>query len=77
METSAHSRSAFSLTDHLLKRDGVPLTVRERRFWDLNDPFSVAYLTERVIDLLERCGFGNLKVDYNETLGLGSDHPIR
>jgi len=75
METVGSLSEAFSQTDHLLKRDGFPLTVRDRRFWDLNDPVAVDYLTERVIDLLERCGFGYLKVDYNETAGLGCDHP--
>ena len=75
METVGSQSAAFSLVDHLLKRDGQPVTVRERRFWDLNDPWAVDYLTTRVIDVLERCGFGYLKVDYNETLGLGSEHP--
>jgi alpha-galactosidase len=32
------------------------------------------YLTEKVIDLLESCGFGYLKVDYNETIGLGCEN---
>ncbi|HVM61321.1 MAG TPA: glycoside hydrolase family 36 protein [Verrucomicrobiae bacterium] len=73
METCGSGSAAFSLVDHLLKRDGIPLTVRERRFWDLNDPLVVDYLTERVIGLLKRCGFGYLKVDYNETLGIGCD----
>ena len=75
MENVGAASAAFSLIDHLLKRDGVPLTVAERRFWDLNDPFVVNYLSERVIGLLERYGFGYLKVDYNETLGIGVDHP--
>jgi alpha-galactosidase len=75
METVGSQSAAFSLVDHLLRRDGLPVTVRERRFWNLNDAGAVDYLTERVIDLLERCGFGYLKVDYNETLGLGSEHP--
>ncbi|HEX6289127.1 MAG TPA: alpha-galactosidase, partial [Herpetosiphonaceae bacterium] len=73
METVGIYSTAFSLVDHLLKRDGIPVTVRNRRFWDLNDTFAVAYLTERVIGLLERCGFGYLKVDYNETIGLGNE----
>jgi alpha-galactosidase len=72
-ETVGENAAAFSLTDHLLRRDGLPLTVRGRRFWDLNDAGAVDYLTERVIGLLERCGFGYLKVDYNETIGLGTD----
>lgn len=74
MENVGTSSTAFSLTDHLLKRDGVPFTVEDRRFWDLNDPFVIDYLAERVTGLLERCGFGYLKVDYNETLGIGVDH---
>lgn len=75
METVGSQSTAFSLTDHLLKRGGRPLTVRQRRFWDLNDPWSVDYLTKRVIELLARCGFGYLKVDYNETAGIGCDDP--
>lgn len=75
METVGSQSTAFSLVDHLLKRDGLPVTVRERRFWDLNDPWAVDYLASRVIDVLEKDGFGYLKVDYNETIGLGCDHP--
>ncbi|MBW8780462.1 MAG: alpha-galactosidase [Verrucomicrobia bacterium] len=73
METVGDQSVAFSLADHMLKRDGIPVTVRNRRFWNLNDPVAVDYLTERVIGLLDRCGFGYLKVDYNETAGLGCD----
>lgn len=73
LETVGASSTAFGLTDHLLKRDGQPLTVGTRRFWDFTDPFVVDYLTERVIDFLEENGFGYLKVDYNETIGMGSD----
>lgn len=75
METVGQDSTAFSITDHLLKRDGIPLTTRGRRFWDLNDPGAIDYLTKKVIDLLERGNFGYLKVDYNETIGLGCDHP--
>lgn len=75
METVGSQSTAFALGEHFLMRDGIPITVRERRFWDLNNPAAVACLTEKVIDLLESCGFGYLKVDYNETAGLGCDHP--
>ncbi|MEO5913767.1 MAG: glycoside hydrolase family 36 protein [Luteolibacter sp.] len=75
METVGSQSSTFALGSHFLMRDGIPVTVRERRFWDLSDPAAVAYLTRKVIDLLESCGFGYLKVDYNETAGLGCDHP--
>jgi len=74
-ETCGKDSTAFHLVDHLLKRDGIPVTCMGRRFWDMTDPFVRNYLSEKVIDLLDRCGFGYLKVDYNETIGLGSDHP--
>jgi alpha-galactosidase len=74
METCGHDSEAFHRTDLLLKRDGLPLTVRGRRFWDLNNPTTIDYLSARVIDLLESGGFDYLKVDYNETIGLGADH---
>jgi alpha-galactosidase len=73
METVGDASVAFSLVDHLLKRDGVPITVRSRRFWDLNDPTAIDHLAERVIGTLRDGGFGYLKVDYNETAGLGCD----
>lgn len=76
METVGSQSSAFSkLTDHMLHRDGLPITVRERRFWNLSDPAAIDYLTGKVIDCLNSCGFGYLKVDYNETAGIGSDDP--
>ncbi|MGN6726499.1 MAG: alpha-galactosidase [Tepidisphaeraceae bacterium] len=75
METVGSSSEAFQSTDLLLQRDRLPLTVRSRRFWDLSHPQALAYLEEKVIDLLDQCGFGYLKVDYNETIGLGCDHP--
>lgn len=73
METVGEKSTAFTFADHLLARDGVPLTSGQRRFWDLSDPFAVAWLEEKVIGLLERGGFGYLKVDYNETIGIGCD----
>jgi alpha-galactosidase len=73
METVGDASTAFSLVDHLLKRDGIPITVRNRRFWNLNDWAAVDYLARRVIGTLRDCNFGYLKVDYNETAGLGCD----
>jgi alpha-galactosidase len=73
IETCGEHAAAYSRTAHLLHRDGVPVTVRGRRFWNMNDPEVVRYLSEHVIDVLERCGFGYLKIDYNETLGIGCE----
>ncbi len=73
LETCGPDSTAFSQLDHLLCRDGEPITSGVRRFWDLRDPWVVDYLAERVTGLLRDCGFGYLKVDYNETIGIGCD----
>lgn len=75
METVGSASHAWHQTDWLLRRDGLPISVRDRRFWDLNHPDSVDQLARRVIDQIREGGFGYLKVDYNETIGLGVDHP--
>jgi alpha-galactosidase len=64
---------AFALTDHHLRRDGRVVQVGSRRFWDFRDPFTFDYLTKKVIHLLRDNGFGYIKVDYNETIGIGVD----
>jgi alpha-galactosidase len=62
-----------SAENHFLKRDGIPITAGKRRFWDFRDPWTRQYLRERVIHLLRDSGFGYIKVDYNETIGIGVD----
>ncbi len=74
-ETVGRAAKAYELyTDHMLKRDGLTLTTRVRRFWDMNDPWVREYLKDRVIDFLRDKGFGYVKIDYNETIGLGCDN---
>ncbi len=73
LENVGRTAKAFHLTDHLLKRDGEVITVENRRFWDMADPWVVDYLSRKVIGLLKECGFGYLKVDYNESIGTGAD----
>lgn len=64
---------AYQMEEHLLHLDGKVLTTTRRRFWDLNDPWVEEYLTDRVIGLLKRCGFEYMKIDYNDTIGIGCD----
>ncbi len=64
---------AIHITDHQLKRDGHPVTVGSRRFWDMRDPWVIDYLEKHVTGLLRDNGFGYLKIDYNETIGVGVD----
>ena len=58
---------------HFLHRDGQPITASGRRFWDFRDPWVIDYLSEKVIGQLRDAGLGYIKVDYNETIGLGCD----
>ncbi len=64
----------FNTTEHMLKRDGLPLTTQNRRFWDMNDPWVKDYLKERVIDFMNKNNLKYIKVDYNETIGIGCDN---
>jgi alpha-galactosidase len=61
------------MADHFLKRDGLPVLSGDRRFWDFRDPWVQHYLYEKVILFLRDAGFGYIKVDYNETIGIGVD----
>ncbi|KAB7786462.1 glycoside hydrolase family 36 protein [Bifidobacterium cebidarum] len=65
----------FNREEWLLKRDGIPITSDQRRFWDMRNAEVQAYLHERVIDFLRDNGFDYIKVDYNETLGIGCETP--
>lgn len=66
---------AWEETAHQLHRDGVPLQVGPRRFWDFRDPWVHEFLAERVLGRLRDDGFGYLKVDYNDSIGPGVDGP--
>lgn len=63
----------FNETEHLLKKDGMPLTASGRRFWDMEDPWVIEHLTKEVIGTLKEGGFGYIKIDYNDTIGMGCD----
>lgn len=73
MEALAHECAYYNSPEHLVKKYGLPLTIGGRRFWDMEDPWVVDYLDEKVIGQLKDSGFGYLKVDYNDTLGMGCD----
>lgn len=72
-EVCTEGTMAWLKTDHHLHRDGEVLRVGTRRFWDFRDPWTFEYLGEKVIKLLKDNGFGYMKVDYNETVGIGVD----
>lgn len=66
---------AWAEEAHQLHKDGTVLQVGTRRFWNFRDPWVRDFLKEKLIFQLKENGFGYLKVDYNDTIGLGCDHP--
>ncbi len=73
MEIASKGVSAFHQTEHLVHRDGVPLSVGGSRFWDMTDPWVDTYLTEKIINFLRDNNFGYIKIDYNSQIPLGCD----
>jgi alpha-galactosidase len=72
-ENAGRMSKVYNNEDYMLKRDGITLTTQNRRFLDMNNPNVIKYLDERVIEFLKRHDFGYIKVDYNETIGIGCD----
>lgn len=73
IENVGKASLAYQMEEHLLKLDGKPLTTTRRRFWDMSDPWVEEYLSDRVIGALKRYGFEYMKIDYNDTIGIGCD----
>lgn len=73
IETVGKAARAYHRKEHLLHKDGQVLTSYFRRFWDMRDSWVKEYLTEKVIGTLQKYGFGYMKIDYNETIGIGCD----
>lgn len=74
-EVAGYNADIFSNPEHFVKKDGVPLTVGGARFFDMEDPWVKDFLHKYVIDNLKENNFGYIKVDYNDTMGLGVDGP--
>lgn len=73
IENVGSASKAYGMEEHLLHRDGSVLTTTMRRFWDMRQPFVQEYLAERVIGTLKKYGFEYMKIDYNDTIGIGCD----
>jgi alpha-galactosidase len=59
--------------DMLIKRDNWPVTTLKRRFLNMRLPQVQNFIKERVIDQLKGNGFDYLKIDYNDSIGIGAD----
>ena len=74
LESAGSSSEAYTkYADHFLTRDGYPICAGTKKFWDMEDPVVIDFLTERVIDQLRDNNFGYIKIDYNDTIGPGCD----
>ena len=74
-ETCAPASDLFRREDLLLKRNGRVIDTDGRRFLDMRLEQAQDYLDERVIGLLKKDGFEYIKIDYNDSIGLGCDDP--
>lgn len=73
LEVCGRDADVFGDTEHLLKRMGNPITAGFRRFWDMRSPWVNDYLEKRVTEFLKYHGFEYVKIDYNESIGIGCD----
>lgn len=73
LEVVGKDADALSDEAHLLTRDGKIIISGTRRFWDMRMEYVEHYLSEKVIEFLKYNGFKYIKIDYNETIGIGCD----
>lgn len=74
-ESCTMGSEVFNQTEHLLHRDGNIIQKGARRFLDFRDPWVHDYLNKKVIQMLKENEVGYIKVDYNDTVGIGCDNP--
>lgn len=59
--------------NYLIQRDDVTLSSKNRRFLDLRRVCTQDYLQVKMLDFLKENGFGYIKIDYNDNIGIGCD----
>lgn len=67
------AQAATDLRSWLLTRHGRTLQSGKRLFWNFSLPQVTEYLDRKVIDFLKSNGFSYIKIDYNESPGIGCD----
>ncbi len=72
-EVAGRDSDCFSIEEVFLKRGGVVITAKNRRFLDLRLPSVQNYIATRMLGFLRDNGFGYLKIDYNDNYGVGCD----
>ena len=72
-ENAGRDSAKFYDESAVLHRGGVPLTSKNRRFLDLRKKEVQDYLAEKMLRFLAEKGFSYIKIDYNDTFGMGGD----
>ena len=72
LENCSGSSEAAKDPDMLLFRNGTPISTG-RMFFDMKKEKVKDYLRGKVIDKLRDNGFGYIKIDYNDSIGIGCD----
>ena len=72
-EVAGRDSEIFYDENMMLKRDGKVITSKNRRFFDLRLPAVQTYISARMTDFLVKNGFEYIKIDYNDTYGVGCD----
>ena len=72
-ENAGRDSEVFSRNELFLTRDGIVITNKNRRFFDLRKEEVRRYIASHMVDLLVKNGFGYLKIDYNDAYGIGCD----
>ncbi len=75
LEVAARFCHHYKNASELLIKDEVPLSVGDRRFLDMENKEVIDRLSHEVIETLKDAGFGYIKIDYNDTIGVGVDGP--
>lgn len=72
-EVTGRDSEVFAYEKEHLHRDGHVITSKNRRFLDLRLPEVTEYLEAKMLRPLKEYGFEYIKVDYNDTFGMGCD----
>lgn len=72
-EVAGRDSDVFYDEDKFLRRDGTVITSKNRRFLDFRKPEVRTYFEDKVVKFLRDNGFEYIKIDYNDTFGVGCD----
>lgn len=72
-EVAGSESVTFDWEFWLLKRDEITITSGMKRFWDFRQQDVQEHFKEKVIDFIKNSGFGYIKINYKENIGIGCD----